>query len=262
MNSEFFASLLEHYEWQLSIVTFIAIQALTFVLGKLMLLVPTFREAHAVNKAAYEKKMKIQRYADNKKWNKKWGLIFALIIWLGLVPFALTAEAQPLWQMALDIFVILMVYDFFYYLTHRFLFHDGGWFKGPLMWVHAVHHQQHNPCREDSSYIHPIEVAAGLGLYVATILILAQFMGPFHFVTIIVTWITFIEINLHNHDLWTSRKIPFLKYMSDMHHHHHAKFTGGNFATITVLYDWMFGTLDHGDGYGKHKVKPKTETVS
>jgi sterol desaturase/sphingolipid hydroxylase (fatty acid hydroxylase superfamily) len=32
-----------------------------------------------------------------------------------------------------------------------------------------------------------------------------------------------------------------------MHHNHHARFTGGNYATITLLYDWMFGTLDHGD---------------
>ena len=37
--------------------------------------------------------------------------------------------------------------------------------------------------------------------------------------------------------------------MSKMHHHHHAKFTGGNFATISLLYDWMFGTLDNGAGY-------------
>ena len=34
-----------------------------------------------------------------------------------------------------------------------------------------------------------------------------------------------------------------------MHHNHHARFTGGYFATISLLYDWMFGTLDNGDGY-------------
>jgi len=31
-----------------------------------------------------------------------------------------------------------------------------------------------------------------------------------------------------------------------MHHNHHATFTGGNYATISLLYDWMFGTLDDG----------------
>ena len=56
------------------------------------------------------------------------------------------------------------------------------------------------------------------------------------------------------HDLWTVDRFPFkwAAYFSRMHHHHHAKFTGGNFATITLLYDWMFGTLDHGEG-GKSK---------
>ncbi len=161
----------------------------------------------------------------------------------------------------MDTFVILMVYDFVYYLTHRFLFHDGGFLGGPLMWVHAVHHQQNNPCRQDSSYIHPLEVALGLGLYVGTIFGLSFVMGNFHVVTLIVTWIAFSEINLHNHDLWKSDRFPFkyLKHAADMHHVHHAKFTGGNFATISLLYDWMFGTYDTGAGYKKVSAPQKAE---
>jgi sterol desaturase/sphingolipid hydroxylase (fatty acid hydroxylase superfamily) len=114
--------------------------------------------------------------------------------------------------------------------------------------VHAVHHRQKDPCRGDSSFIHPLEVALGLGLYVATIFVLSRFMGDFHIATIIVTWIAFSEINLHNHDQWSADRFPFkyLNTMSVMHHHHHARFTGGNFATISLLYDWMFGTLDYG----------------
>jgi sterol desaturase/sphingolipid hydroxylase (fatty acid hydroxylase superfamily) len=74
--------------------------------------------------------------------------------------------------------------------------------------------------------------------------------------TIIITWIAFSEINLHNHDLWKADKFPFkyLNYMSVMHHHHHAKFTGGNFATISLLFDWLFGTYDVGQGYKKAEV--------
>ena len=89
----------------------------------------------------------------------------------------LTIEAQPWWKMAADIVIILMFYDFFYYLTHRFLFHDSRLLGGPLMWVHAVHHRQHNPCRMDSSFIHPLEVALGLGLYVASIFVLSRILG-------------------------------------------------------------------------------------
>jgi sterol desaturase/sphingolipid hydroxylase (fatty acid hydroxylase superfamily) len=82
-------------------------------------------------------------------------------------------------------------------------------------------------------------------------------MGNFHVVTIVVTWLAFSEINLHNHDLWKAERSPlrYLTTMSEMHHNHHAKFTGGNFATISLLYDWMFGTLDYGDEAKKAKAK-------
>lgn len=42
-----------------------------------------------------------------------------------------------------------------------------------------------------------------------------------------------------------------------MHHNHHARFTGGNYATISLLYDWMFGTLDHGQGWKEQREKKK-----
>ena len=40
-----------------------------------------------------------------------------------------------------------------------------------------------------------------------------------------------------------------------MHHNHHARFTGGNFATITLLYDWLFGTIDYGKGWRQPPAK-------
>jgi sterol desaturase/sphingolipid hydroxylase (fatty acid hydroxylase superfamily) len=35
-----------------------------------------------------------------------------------------------------------------------------------------------------------------------------------------------------------------------MHHNHHVRFGGGNFGTISLIYDRIFGTLDNGQGYG------------
>lgn len=254
MHSPILAWILEHYHWQLSLITGLAIVAASVVGGRLMSLVPTIREAQQVNRSAFEKKMQKPVYAANQKWNRKWGGIYILVIFGLIVPFCLTADPQPWWRLPRDIFIILMVYDFVYYVTHRFLFHQNGFLGGPLVWVHAVHHQQHNPCRLDSSYIHPLEVAIGLGLYVASIFGLSRVLGPFSVVTVVATWTAFSQINLHNHDLWTSDRFPFgcLKYASEMHHHHHAKFTGGNYATISLLYDWMFGTLDTGKGWGKN----------
>jgi len=251
-----FAPLLAAYQWKLSLYAAGGIIAITLI-GKFILLalVPTFRQSVAINAAAYKEKMQRPSYVENQAWNRKWGGVFWLIIFGLILPFCLTMDAQPWWRIARDIMVILLFYDFFYYLVHRFLFHDGGWGEGPLLWMHAVHHRQHNPCRMDSSFIHPLEVAMGLGLYAASIFVLSRLLGNFHVVTIVLTWIAFSQINLHNHDLWEADRFPFryMKTMSVMHHNHHARFTGGNFATISLLYDWMFGTLDYGKGWGKFK---------
>lgn len=264
MNTPLLESLLQNYHWQLSLVTGLGIVALVYLGKGIAWLVPTIRAAGRWNRDTYLKKMEKPNYAANQKWNRKWAPLSLAVIFGVILPFCLTAEAQPWWNMLLDMFVILMFYDFFYYLMHRFLFHDSGFLGGPLVWVHAVHHRQHNPCRMDSSYIHPIEVAIGLGLYAASIFVLSLIMGPFHVVTIVVTWVAFSQINLHNHNLWKADRFPFkyLNYMSVMHHNHHAKFTGGNYATITLLYDWMFGTLDNGEGWKERAEKNRARAMA
>ena len=249
MNTAFLAPLLAQYHWLLSIYAGVGIIVVTMVGHRLAALVPAFKEAGKLNKDTFNEKMERAPYAANQKWNRKWSMIYLVVIFGLILPFCLTRAAQPWWKLPLDVVVILMVYDFFYYFTHRFLFHDGGFLGGPLLWMHAVHHRQHNPCRWDASYIHPLEIAIGLGLYVATIFMLSRFMGGFPVVTVVITWFAFTEINLHNHDLWIAERSPwkYLSTMSQMHHNHHVKFTGGNYATISLLYDWMFGTLDYGD---------------
>jgi sterol desaturase/sphingolipid hydroxylase (fatty acid hydroxylase superfamily) len=254
MHTSFLTPLLAQYHWLLSLYAGTGIIAVTLIGQRLFALVPGFREAGRLNKETYQKKMERPNYAANHLWNRKWSMFYLVVIFGIILPFCLTASPQPWWKLPLDIVVILMFYDFFYYFTHRFIFHDNGFLGGPLLQMHAVHHRQHNPCRWDASYIHPLEIAIGLGLYVASIFVLSRFMGSFSVPTIVITWVAFTEINLHNHDLWDGERFPikYLNTMSVMHHNHHATFTGGNFATISLLYDWMFGTLDY---TGKGKLK-------
>jgi sterol desaturase/sphingolipid hydroxylase (fatty acid hydroxylase superfamily) len=253
MDNAILAQLAEHYQWKLSLFAGLGIVGLTLA-ARIVRFIPAFGESHRLNREDLARKMQKQSYADNQKWNRKWGAIYTLAIFGLIVPFCLSAQAQPWWKVAFDVVVVLMVYDFFYYLMHRFLFHDSSFLGGPLTWVHAVHHRQHNPNRTDSSYIHPIEVAMGLGLFTATIFGLSFVLGNFNVVTFVLTWFAFSQINIHNHALWEADTFPFryLNYAAKMHHNHHARFTGGNFATITLLFDWMFGTLDDGtDKVGK-----------
>jgi len=245
VDASILSSVLAHYHWQLSLYAFAGIMVFTFAGKWLLPLIPAIKRAQTLNKVAAEKKMAREAYAANQRLNRYWGLFDQAVIFIFILPFCLTLDPQPWWRVLLDSFVILMFYDFFYYLTHRFLFHDGP-LGGPLIWVHAVHHRQLNPCRTDSSYIHPLEVAMGLALYAGSIFVLSRFMGNFHVATIVLTWVAFSEINLHNHDLWVEDRFPFkyLNYMSKMHHIHHAKFTGQNYATISLFYDWLFGTYE------------------
>lgn len=260
MDTGILGSLAEHYNWLLSLYAGLGIIAVSLA-GRVVRLIPAFGAAHRLNSETLAKKMERPAYAQNQAWNRKWAGLYLVVIFAGILPFCLTTEAQPWWNVLSDIVIVLMVYDFFYYLMHRFLFHDSKFLGGPLMWVHAVHHRQHNPCRMDSSYIHPIEVAMGLGLFVMTIFLLSFPMGNFHVVTLVVTWVAFSQINLHNHTLWEADRFPFkyLSFLSKMHHNHHARFTGGNFATITLLYDWLFGTIDYGKGWGDGAKRPQTK---
>ena len=257
MYANILAMVQAHYHPLLSLYAALGIAAVTTI-GKYVLqaMVPTIAGAAKLNADTYAAKMQKPNYAGVQNYHRKWGAVFSLLSFAVFLPFALTSEIQGPLRVLRDVFIILMVYDFFYYLTHRFLFHDSGFGVGPLKWMHAVHHRQLNPCRMDSSYLHPLESAIGLGLYVVCILALSQVLGAFSVATIVVTFVAFSQINLHNHDLWAADRFPFKywNYLAVMHHNHHAKFTGGNYATISLLYDWMFGTLDNGDA---PKAKPK-----
>ena len=116
----------------------------------------------------------------------------------------------------------------------------------------------------DGAQARLVNLAMGLGLFVATIFLLSFVLGNFSVVTLVVTWMAFSQINLHNHTLWEADRFPFryMSYLSRMHHNHHARFTGGNFATISLLYDWMFGTLDHGTGWRRDPRRQDARSVA
>lgn len=165
-----------------------------------------------------------------------------LMIALLILPFCTTLESQPLLKILGHGVLILMTYDFLYYLLHRFLLHR----KGLFLRIHAVHHQVRNPCSLDSSYVHPAETSLVLGLLGFTIASLAPWFGPFHVITLILTYLVYLLANMANHTHFQSDN-PLLKPLhglSRVHHTHHHNMHTGNFATITPLYDKLFGTLE------------------
>lgn len=221
--------------------------------------IPVFKSSQQLNKETGEQRLTKDYYRKTQNKSKLWGGVAHITGFLLVFPFCIATEAQAWWEIALDVFIILMFYDFFYYLTHRFLFHDGP-LGGPLLHIHAVHHRYKNPCRKDSNYLHPLETVIGIGLFLVSIIVLTLLIGKFSLITLWLTNVAFIAINTHNHDLIEEKPgFPFRywHHAAHMHHIHHSRFTSGNYATISLFYDWLFGTYDTGNGYGKNKETRK-----
>ena len=137
-----------------------------------------------------------------------------------------------------------MVYDFFYYLTHRFVFHGKGYFRK----VHAVHHQARSRVSSiDSFLLHPAEIFIGIALfYVVTAILCLISGGPFHVATMVITSVIYTQLNQINHCRIDLKGFPWttLNWIAMKHDAHHQDMHKGNYATITLLFDWLFGTLE------------------
>ena len=80
----------------------------------------------------------------------------------------------------------------------------------------------------------------------ATVVALSVIMGPFNIITIVTTFVLYYQLNQINHTYVNLPYFPFktLSWITAKHHVHHENMHKGNYATITLLYDKLFGTLD------------------
>ena len=181
------------------------------------------------------------KYPPVIKSTRMIGLYTNLVFFALVVPFIVTVDNTPLWEVLLDLVAILMVYDFFYYLTHRFLFHGQGYFRQ----VHALHHQARTPTQIDAFYVHPLETFIGIALFMGSAALLGLVLGPFHVATLAVAILVFSNLNVINHCHIRMDSFPgkTLSWISVKHANHHKDMQQGNYATITLLYDKLFRTL-------------------
>jgi sterol desaturase/sphingolipid hydroxylase (fatty acid hydroxylase superfamily) len=186
--------------------------------------------------------MRDPRYPPFVKASIRVGLATNVIFFLVLAPFVITLEAKPLWRCLADVVLILLVFDFFYYLTHRFLLHGVGYFKR----VHAVHHQAHEPTQIDAFLVHPLETFMGQALLIGSATGLGALLGPFHVGSVAAAYLIYVNVNLINHTYVDLPYFPFraLDYATTKHAIHHIDMSKGNYATLTMVYDYAFGTLD------------------
>ncbi|MAT93203.1 MAG: sterol desaturase [Halioglobus sp.] len=242
MWNEWLDTIWAHYNFLGSLAALALIAGITIAGKKLLFMHPELAEMRRRNKEEDKKRWKKDKYPPMIRSSQQVGKYLNIVFFLLLLPFCVTFEAQPWWRIPLDVFVILMVYDFFYYCAHRFWFHGNG----AMRKVHAVHHQARNPSYLDAHYVHPLETFVGLGGYMLTVVVLSAFMGPFHLATIVLTFVIYFQLNQINHVYFDVPRFPFktVNWIVAKHHVHHENMHKGNYATITLLYDKLFGTLD------------------
>jgi sterol desaturase/sphingolipid hydroxylase (fatty acid hydroxylase superfamily) len=229
------------YNWSAGLALFVATVLITKVGRLLAFSHPALQRMRALNAEMDAPKREMKRYPPLLHASARVGLVMNLAFFLFAAPLVVDLVSRPLWQYAVEILSILLVFDFLYYLTHRFLFHGNS-----LRKIHSVHHQVRRPSHIDALYVHPTETAIGLFLYMGTALLLPAFFGPFSAISMAIATVVFTQVNIINHTYFELPYFPFktLDYMTTKHHRHHENMDMGNYATLTMAYDYLFGTLD------------------
>ncbi len=236
------------YDWKAGMALIVMVVALGKFGRWLVFKVPAFRGVREQNRALDKERLGRDKYPPMIKRSIRAGMWTNLAFFFVMAPLVVSFEPRPLWRGLFDIVLILMVYDFFYYLTHRFLFHAAHDSRFAVLRffrrVHAVHHQARDPSHIDAFYVHPVETTIGQLLFHFTVLGLGVALGGFHVVSVAIASLVYIQLNTFNHVKFELPGYKLLNWISFKHHVHHIDMQKGNYATITLLYDKLFGTLD------------------
>jgi len=230
------------YDWLAALTFFIALVVLTVSGRFLVFKVPVLQRMRELNREADRAKLGVKRFRAAVKVNNNTGLITNVVFYVTILPLCVSLEARPLWRHVVDIVAVLMVFDFFYYLTHRFIFHGKL-----LRKEHSLHHQAHTPTYIDALYVHPLETFIGLSLFLGSIPLVAALTGaPLNAFSMAVATVIFTQANTINHTFVDLPYFPFktLDHVTSIHAAHHVDMSRGNYATLTMMWDRLFGTLE------------------
>jgi sterol desaturase/sphingolipid hydroxylase (fatty acid hydroxylase superfamily) len=230
------------YDWRAAVAFVVTLTLLTALVRFLVFRVPAFRRMRDLNLEADRAKLARPAFAEAVRVNNRAGLATNLVFYVAVLPLCLSLAPRPLWRHALEVVAVLMVYDFLYYWTHRSLFHGRL-----LRKVHALHHRAHTPTNIDAYYVHPLETAIGLVLFLGSIPLVAALSGaPLNALSMAVATLIFTQLNILNHTYVNLPEFPFrtASAITWLHAAHHVNMNRGNYATLTMLYDWLFGTLE------------------
>jgi sterol desaturase/sphingolipid hydroxylase (fatty acid hydroxylase superfamily) len=232
------------YDW-LAAIAYVATLTVMTLAGKwIAFKSPVLQEMRELNAEADKPKMGRDAFRAAVKVNNTMGMYTNLGFYFLILPFCVSFAPRPLWLHLVEIVAVLAIFDFMYYWTHRLLFHGN-----PMRKIHALHHQARTPTYIDAHYVHPLETFIGLSLFLVSIPIVALIEGaPINVFSASIATLVFTQINTLNHTFtklpagnWLFRSVD---YVTGVHHAHHVDMNQGNFATLTMFYDKLFGTFE------------------
>lgn len=230
------------YDWMAALVYIASMIAMTKLFAWLAFQVPALAHQRDLNREADREKLSRKRFKDAVKVNMKAAMYLNFAFYFLVLPFCVNFESRPFWRHLVDILAILLVFDFMYYWTHRLLFHGKI-----LRKVHSLHHQAREPTHIDAQFVHPLETLIGLGLFLISIPIVGWLGGgPVYAFSAAVATLVFTQLNTINHVYTNLPYQPYkaLNFITGVHAAHHVDMNQGNYATLTMFYDWLFGTYE------------------
>ncbi|MFK7898561.1 MAG: sterol desaturase family protein [Myxococcota bacterium] len=236
------------YHWLATLIFFATFVAGMMITRKLVFRVPAFEDMRLQNRAVDGPKLERAAYKQSCKRNVKVGMYTNYVFYLLILPWFVSLDGKSVGLFLLEIFAILALFDFMYYWTHRSFFH-GDWKGNPLRKIHALHHQARKPTHMDAQFVHPLETFIGLMLFLWSIPIISLIFGaPVNAFAAVIATLIFSQLNTLNH-VWTnlpktSRLFRAVDYITGVHHAHHVDMSHGNYATLTMVYDKLFGTFE------------------
>ncbi len=233
--------LLSAYQWQVALIYMLMVVLLMRASVYFAFKVPALQRMREWNREEDKRKRANPKYPPVMRANSRVGAFISALLILVVAPSVLTLSSLPWWRYIVDIVAVLLVYDFIYYFTHRFIFHGDL-----LRKVHGLHHQARDISHIDSLYVHPLETFIGLMIYVVSITLVSAAFGGLHVVAAAFAFVIWSQINTINHTKFNVDSFPFktIDYLTTKHSIHHKNMNMGNYSSITPLFDWMFGTLD------------------
>ena len=206
------------------------------VLGALSLLSRSALMRRHHTRKDWPRKVPETEHARNRTINSVVSTAMVFGVCFGLHAQLFIESQQPWFTILLQTTLILALYDLGYYFLHRYVFHE--WSVG-RKW-HGVHHRIRSPYVNDSLFIHPIETILGLALFFLCVLT----VGPVSVYAFGFAFFVYSAWNLFIHSAFDLPFFPFKTMSSLVTHHdlHHRSMKAGYYASLTPIYDILFGT--------------------